>query len=123
MPDGAVSATVSASGTSDRFFDRLPPHIHAGFTVEQRAAIALALRERQSAPPPINIRFSLPLPPGRVYFSILCGRDRRGRRRRGDDRRVNPLRSMGNFLFVIAAALVFYGIAASLVLTSSLIPS
>lgn len=119
MPDGAASAI----GADDRFFDRLPAHIHAGFTAEQRAAIALALRQRQGAPPAINIRFSLPMPPGRVYFSILCGRDRRGTRRRGDDRRVNPLRTMGNFLFVIAAALVFYGVAAGLVLTSSFIPS
>ncbi len=119
MPDG----TASAIGASDRLFDRLPPNIHAGLTAEQRAAIALALRERQGAPPPINIRFSLPLPRGRAYFSVLCGRDRRGGARRHHERRVNPLRTTGNFLFVIAAALGFYAVAVAVVLTSSIIPS
>ncbi len=119
MSDG----TVSAIGASDRFFDRLPPHIHAGFTAEQRAAIAGALRQRQGVPPPINIRFSLPVPPGRIYFAIMAGHDRRGRRRRRDERRVNPLRTTPNFLFVVAAAVVFYGAAAGFLLTSSIIPS
>ena len=119
MPDG----TVSALGTDDRFFERLPPHIHAGFTAEQRAAIAIALRARQGAPPPINIRLSLPVPPGRIYLSILAGRDRRGRERRREESRVNPLRTRHNFLFVVAAALVFYGAAAGFLLTSSIIPS
>ncbi len=115
MSDGTVSAIES----SDRFFDRLPPHIHAGFTAEQRAAIAGALRQRQGAPPSINIRLSLPVPPGRIYLSIMAGRDRRGRGRRHEDRRVNPLHTMGNFIFVIAASVVFYAVAAGILLTSS----
>ncbi len=115
MPDG----TVSALEAGDRFFDRLPPHIHAGFTAEQRAAIAIALRARQGAPPPINIRLSLPVPPGRIYVAIMAGHDRRGRGRRRDERRVNPLRTMGNFMFVIAASVVFYAVAAGILLTSS----
>ncbi len=115
MPDG----TVSALGANDRFFDRLPSHIHAGLTAEQRAAIATVLRERQGTPPPINIRFSLPVPPGRIYLAIMAGRDRRGRGRRHEDRQVNPLRTMGNFVFVIAASLVFYAVAAGILLTSS----
>ncbi len=114
MPDG----TVSAVGASDRFFDRLPPHIHAGFTAEQRTAIAVALRQRQGAPPSINIRFSLPVPPGRIYLAVMAGRDRRGSARRREDRRVNPLRSMGNFIFVIAASVMFYAAAAGILLTS-----
>ena len=119
MPDG----TVSAFGAGDRFFDRLPPHVHAGFTAEQRAAIAIALRARQGAPPQINIRLSLPVPPGRIYLSILAGRDRRGRERRREERRVNPLRTRHHFWFVVAAALVVYGVAAGFRLTSSIIPS
>ncbi len=115
MPDG----TVSAPGADDRFFDRMPAHVHAGFTAEQRAAIAAALRVRQGTPPPINIRFSLPVPPGRIYLAVMAGRDRRGSGRRKDDRRVNPLRTMGNFVFVIVAAAVFYAIAAGFLLTSS----
>ncbi len=120
MPDGSFTAM----GVGDRFFERLPPHVHAGLTAEQRAAIATALRQRQGAPPPINLRFSLPIPPGRVYLTITAGRDRRGKGRRGEERKTNPLRTMGNFLFVIAAALVFYAVAAGVLLTStSIIPS
>ena len=29
------------------------------------------------APPSINFRFSIPVPPGRVYLAIMAGRDRR----------------------------------------------
>lgn len=119
MPDGAISTT----GADDRFFERLPPHIHAGLTAEQRAAIALALRQRQGAPPPVNLRISLPVPPGRVYLNIVAGRDRRGSGRRREERKSNPLRTMGNFMFVIFAAVVFYAVAAGLLLSSSLIPA
>ena len=114
MPDGAVSA----NGASDRFFDRLPPHIHAGLTAEQRAAIAGAIGQRQGAPPSINLRFSVPIPPGRVYLAIMAGRDRRGRGRQREDRRQNPLRTMGNFIFVIAASVALYALAAGVLLTS-----
>jgi hypothetical protein len=120
MPDGAVSAFAA----DDRFFDRLPKNIHAGLTAEQRAAIAAALGERQGTPPPINIRFSLPMPPGRIYLAVMAGRDRRGHRRRNADRTVNPLRTMGNFIFVIVASVVFYAVAAGVLLTSSsIVPS
>ena len=119
MPDGAVSAI----GASDRFFDRLPPHIHAGLTAEQRTAIAGAIGQRQGAPPAINLRFSIPVPPGRVYLAIMAGRDRRGRGRRQKDRQQNPLRTMGNTMFVIAASVVLYALAAGILLTSpSLLP-
>jgi hypothetical protein len=114
MPDG----TVSVAGASDRFFDRLPPHIHAGLTAEQRTAIAGAIGQRQSVPPSINIRLSLPVPPGRIYVAIMAGRDRRGHGRRQKDRRENPLRTMGNFIFVIAASVVLYALAAGTLLMS-----
>ena len=114
MPDGAVLA----HGASDRFFERLPPHIHAGLTAEQRTAIAGAVGQRQGAPPSINIRLSFPVPPGRVYLAIMAGRDRRGQGRRQEDRRQNPLRTMGNTIFVIAASVVFYALAAGILLAS-----
>ena len=56
MPDGNHSTTGATTGAtmetsrgttmgvSDRFFERLPRHVHAGLTAEQRAAIATALR-------------------------------------------------------------------------------
>ena len=119
MPDGAVLAQAA----SNRVFDRLPPHIHAGLTAEQRTAIAGAIGQRQGEPPTINLRLSFPVPPGRVYLAIMAGRDRRGRGRRKEDRRQNPLRTMGNTMFVIAASVVLYALAAGILLASpSLLP-
>jgi hypothetical protein len=114
MPDGAAASLVG----NDRFFDRLPSHVHAGLTAEQRAAIAIALRERQGAAPPVNIRLSLPFPKGRLFLTVVAGRDRRGGKRRTEERRRNPLKTLGNFLFVIAAAVMFYAVVAGILLTS-----
>ena len=70
------------------------------------------------------MRFSLPIPAGRIYLTITAGRDRRGKGRRGAERKTNPLGTMGNFLFVIAAAAAFYAVAVGFLLTStSIIPS
>lgn len=105
MPDGTHAGEV----VEQRFFDRLPPHIAASLTAEQRSAIAAAAGEPEwTGGHPINIRLSLPALFGRAYVTIVAGRERRDGRRRHHDRARNPLNTMGNFVFVIGAAIVFY---------------
>lgn len=104
MPDGTHAGEV----VEQRFFDRLPPHIVASLTVEQRSAIAAAAGEPEWTGHPINIRFSLPALFGRAYVTIVAGRERRDGRRRHHDRTRNPLNTVGNLVFVIGAAILFY---------------
>ncbi len=108
MPDGStVNATADTS-----IFDRMPPHILAGFTAEQRAAIGAAARESGASERAVNLRLSIPFLFRRFYLTILAGPERRGNERRKSDRSAHPLRTAGNFMFVIDAAIGFYVTAA-----------
>ena len=104
MPDGTHAGRV----VEQRFFDRLPPHILASLTAEQRSAIAAAADEPEWTGHPINIRVSLPAILGRAYITIVAGRERRDGQRRRHDRVRNPLNTVGNLAFVFVAAFVFY---------------
>ena len=112
MADGtALGATAG-----ERFFDRLPPHVIAGMTAEQRSAISAVVRERANAPP-VNIRLSIPFFGGGFYLSLVAGRERRNAARLGLERTVNPLRTVGNMLFVIGTAFGLYLVIAATILT------
>lgn len=104
MPDGTHAGEI----VEQRFFDRLPPHITASLTAEQRGAIAAAAGEPDWTSHPINIRLSLPAMFGRAYITVVAGRERRDAQRRRHDRARNPLSTAGNLAFVIGAAIVFY---------------
>jgi len=104
MPDGASIDKPAVAG----FFNRLPPHIVAGLTAEQRAAISDALFASGRAHPPVNIRLSIPLPGWRVYFAVLAGKERRNAARRRMDRDRHPLHTAGNFMFILGGAMGFY---------------
>ncbi len=115
MPDG--STVISTAGAS--ILDRMPPHVLAGFTAEQRAAISAAARESVASARSVNLRLSIPFLFRRVYLTILAGPERRGDERRKSDRGAHPLRTAGNFMFVIAAAAGFYVTAAVAILIYS----
>jgi hypothetical protein len=104
MPDGTASGRV----VEDRFFDRIPPHILASFTAEQRNAIAMAAGEQPRRDHTVNIRMSVPLLVGRYYLTIMGGRERRNALRRRSERSHNPLRTVGNMMFVMLCAVGFY---------------
>lgn len=106
MPDGTATDIVVA----ERFFKRLPPPVVASLTPVQIRAIARAVR-RRGRPPAVNIRLSLPTPFGRFYLAVLADRERRSRQRLREERKANPLRTLGNFLFLVFAAIAFYGAA------------
>lgn len=104
MPDGTASGRV----VEDRFFDRIPPHILASFTAEQRNAIAMAAGEQPRRDHSVNVRLSIPLLVCRYYFTIIGGRERRNPMRRRSERSHNPMRTMGNMIFVVLCAVAFY---------------
>jgi len=60
------------------------------------------------ARPPVNIRMSVPLLRWRFYFAIQGGQERRGAERLAAERGYHPLRTPGNVLFIVGAAMVIY---------------
>ena len=71
---------------------------------------------------PVDIRFSLPMPFGRYYLTLVAGPERRSAARREDERQYHPLTTLGNFLFFFASALAINAtvLVAFLVYTSVL---
>ena len=75
-----------------------PPNAIGG---EERGAPGIA---RRSAPGgeswgndhPVNLRFSIPLPFGRYYVTLVAGKERRGADRLASERRQHPLLTFGN---------------------------
>ena len=104
-------ANGAAEGFGDRLFDRLPSHITAGLTVEQRSAIALAAREKSGPPPVVNMRFGVGLPGQRFFVTFMAGPERRATARRASERSANPLLTRGNGLFVFGIAVLLYAFA------------
>ena len=52
---------------------------------------------------PVNLRFSIPLPFGRYYVTLVAGKERRGAERLASERRKHPLLTLGNLA-------VFFGL-------------
>jgi len=116
MPDGSFDSGAKAAPD---FLDRLPPHIAGSLTVEQKAAIAAAAGQREWNTHPVNIRLTLPLLPRKWFLTIVGGPERRASGRRQSERRRHPLRTAGNFTFILVAAIALYGVAAAILLFSS----
>jgi hypothetical protein len=74
----------------------------------------------------VNVRLSIPLPFGRVYVTLLAGREKRSNERLSRERAEHALWTMGNVLFFsVASAFLFVlsatGLFAALLLFSSVI--
>jgi hypothetical protein len=52
-------------------------------------------------PHPIDIRLTIPLLFGRVYFTVVAGYERRSAERLQTERRLHPLLKMGNILMFL----------------------
>ncbi|MHA1568813.1 MAG: hypothetical protein ACTSXZ_05035 [Alphaproteobacteria bacterium] len=113
-------ATTFDPGEGIGNLERLPRHIAASFTLEQRRALTRALQNQNSAPHVVNIRLSVPLLFKRYYMSIFVGAERRSAARRHAERVVNPLKTTGNMVFVIIAAIALYsaGVVGLMLLSS-----
>jgi hypothetical protein len=55
---------------------------------------------------PLNVRMSIPIGFGRYYITIVAGRERRARARLALDRRMHPLDTPTNALFMAFVAIV-----------------
>lgn len=105
MADGSQSSAPEA----EDFLARMPSHVVASLTDEQRQAIARAALNESWSSHPVNIRFSLPLWFRRFYVTLVAGPERRTARRRHYERVMNPLGTRVNLAFVVGVALAIYG--------------
>ncbi len=106
--------TMDALGNAlqaDSLFARLPAWVMDTLTAEQRDAIHHAVCDPSLRHPPINIRFSLPAFGRRYFLTIIGGAERRGARRRAQERTKFPLRTAANFLFFIFLGVLIYALS------------
>ena len=94
--------------------DRLSPELLETFTPEQRAALWGAAKPSTWRSHPIDIRISLPLGFGHLFFAVVSGIERRSRSRVKRDSRSHPLMTMPNFIFLAALFIVAVGLGSVL---------
>jgi uncharacterized membrane protein YidH (DUF202 family) len=94
-------------GVLERLLARMPAEISASFTDAQREALVSALGESGWRRLPINLRFTISLPLRSFFVTLLAGHERRSRERRSAERRMHPLQTLGNILFVVGVSAVF----------------
>lgn len=54
----------------------------------------------------VNLRFTLPLPFGRYYVTLLMGKERRSDQRLAGERRKHPLLTLGNVILMAACGVI-----------------
>lgn len=60
---------------------------------------------------PVDLRMTLPLPGHPVFVSVLAGRERRSPERRWRERRLHPLHTLGNIVFMLSSLAGVYAVA------------
>lgn len=100
MGDAKAVMLMMNEVRAELFLRRLPPEIRSSLSPEQETALRKAASGRGTASPPIDLRFSVPTPWGRFYLALFGGPERRSGARRASDRRLRPLATTGNALFV-----------------------
>lgn len=113
---------MASDGSLEMLLDRIPPEVADSFTPEQRAALWNAVKPVTWRRHPVNIRLSFPIVGGRFFLTVVGGPEKRADQRRQRERRMFPLRTMGNILFLLGVGGAFYVTAVlGIVLFSKLI--
>jgi hypothetical protein len=97
-----------SEGALETLLDRLPPHVVESFSAEQRAALWQAAKPVSWRRHPINIRITLPGLRSRYFVTVVGGVEKRSSERIRRERRVFPLRTAGNLLFLLGVGGAFY---------------
>ncbi len=89
----------------------LPDTVVDSLTPEQRAALWSASKPLSWRRHPVNIRLTFSFFGRRHFVTIVAGSERRGPDRIKRERKVHPLHTVGNVLFMLGLAGVFYLLA------------
>lgn len=85
---------------AELFLRRLPQEVRSSLSREQEQALRTAAAGGAANPHPVDIRISVPTPWGRYYLALFGGREKRSAARRASDRRLRPLATTANVLFI-----------------------
>ena len=94
-----LAEALDSARLADRVFARLPLSVYRGLSVEQRRAVAEAVASAESQlnrANAVDVRLTV----GPIFFTLVAGRDRRGRRRARPSRR--PSNKPGNLVLFLA---------------------
>jgi len=88
----------------------LPDEVMASFTPEQRAALWQAAKPMTWRRHPINLRLTAAIPVlnHRYFLTVVGGMEKRAPDRVHRERRMFPLRTAGNLLFLLGLGGAFY---------------
>jgi hypothetical protein len=105
---------MSTDAAYDTVLDRLPTEVFESLTAEQRAALWQAAKPMTWRRHPVNLRLTIPVPFShqRYFVTVVGGMDKRGKDRLSRERRMFPLRTVGNMLFLLGLGGAFYIAAA-----------
>ena len=113
---------MADDGGLEMLLDRVPPDVVRSFTEEQRAALFQAIKPASWRRHPINIRLTFPFMGNRFFVTVVGGMEKRSGERVSRERRMFPLRTAGNVLFLLGLGGAFYLAAVlGLVMFSNLI--
>ncbi|OFX07572.1 MAG: hypothetical protein A2516_04870 [Alphaproteobacteria bacterium RIFOXYD12_FULL_60_8] len=90
---------------------RFPPGVLNSLTEEQRVALGTVMRETSWKSHPVDIRMSMPWVGRRIFLTIVGGMERRSSDRIKHEKTARPVRTMGNILFILGIAALFYMLA------------
>ncbi len=91
----------------DRRLEGIPAEIVAGMTDEQKRAVAATIQNPLRGYP-VDIRFSVPLFGETFFIAMISSKDQRGDERRLSEGKTRPLLTLGNFIFMVIMALIFF---------------
>lgn len=115
-PAAGWSPPIDGHGLFKSLLLRLPRSVRRSFDHEQLLALRQAAEEMAWGEHPIDIRFALPWPGGRIYLLLVAGRDRRGPHRRTAPIRVGNHASMATLVALLVGLVVLAGLAATTLL-------
>ncbi len=109
---------------AERLLRAIDPVVRGSLSAEQEAAIRNAARQDTWKEHPVDIRLSLPSPFGRLYLTLVAGRERRSNARLVVERARHPLGGLGNLIAIagIGAIVALAGVAIFLLASGARIP-
>ena len=103
---------ITQQSRADKLLERLPRDVRESFSERQISAISTVLDDPAWRRHPLDLRFTVPMPGRRLYFTMVGGREVRSHNRRVEDRENQTLVTVGNvfFAFGLTTMLVLLGI-------------
>ena len=102
---------MAADNALETLLERLPPEVMESLSDAERQALWQAANPITWRRHPINIRMTIPGLTRRYFVTVVGGVEQRSPERVRRERRVHPLRTAGNILFLFGLGGSFYLLA------------